>query len=339
MGSLWYSIITAIVGIIVIYAVLNRLSSYLCNKGFKHLCHLGDITMKVGAILGALYLAYVILPYAPLSAFALRSLNKVIAFTAIIVITWYVVILLEKGIREYLERKHTAVLATGLTITIMKILILSLGILIALESVGISITPIITTLGIGGLAVALALQDILANLFSGMLLVISKDINVGDFIKIDDETQGFIEDISLRNTVIRRAFDGANVIVPNSKVVNAAIVNFQKGNDGSYGLAIPVGVSYDANLKKVREITLQVAKEVVNEVEDADKSFEPIVRFDSFGDSAINFKVLFKSKTLLGRFAIIDKFIEKLKEVYDKEDIEIPYPKQDIYIKEMPKEQ
>jgi len=74
------------------------------------------------------------------------------------------------------------VLATGLTINIMKATILSLGILIALESIGISVTPIITTLGIGGIAVALALQDILANLFSGVMLVASKQINTGDFI-------------------------------------------------------------------------------------------------------------------------------------------------------------
>ncbi len=338
MNTIWYSIIIAVIGVIVIYAVLNRLSAYLCDKGFKHLCHLEDITMKVGAILGILYLAYVLIPYVPLSAFALNSINKVIAFTAIAVISWYVAILLEKGIKEYLERKHTTVLATGLTINIMKFLVLSLGLLIALESAGISITPLITSLGIGGLAVALALQDILANLFSGMMLVISKEINPGDFIKVDEETQGFIEDINLRNTVIRRAFDGAKVIVPNSKIVNAAIVNFKKGRDGSYGLAIPVGVSYDSDLKKVRDITLKVAREVWKEVEEADESFEPIMRFDSFGDSAINFKVLFKAKTLIGRFIITDKFIEKLKEAYDQEGIEIPYPKHDIYIKQMPKE-
>jgi len=125
--------------------------------------------------------------------------------------------------------------------------------------------------------------------------------------------------------------------VPNSKVVNASVVNFQKGNDGSYGLSIPVGVSYDADLKKVRDITLRVAREVVEAVDEADKSFEPIMRFQSFGDSAINFNVLFKSKTLLGRFIITDLFIEKLKEAYDREGIEIPYPKHDVYIRKMEK--
>ncbi len=338
MKDIIYSLLTAVIGIIAIYASLNIISSYFCKKNFKHLCHLGDITAKVGAILGILYTIYLILPYTGINGTTLSTIKKVIIFSSISTLTWYSVILTEKLIRESMERKHSAILATGLTVTITKIIILSVGILIALESIGIEITPIITTLGIGGLAVALALQDILANLFSGIMLVVSKDIGPGDFIKIDEETQGFIEDISLRNTTIKRAFDGATVIIPNSKVVNASVVNFKKGTDGSYGLAIPVGVSYDSDLKKVRELTLQVAKEVVSEVEDADKTFEPILRFEEFGDSAINFKVLFKSKTLLGRFIIKDKFIEKLKEKFNKEGIEIPYPKHDVYIKQMPRE-
>ena len=208
--------------------------------------------------------------------------------------------------------------------------------LIGLKSINISITPLITTLGIGGLAVALATQDILGNLFSGILLILGKQIKTGDFVKIDEETQGFVEDITLRNTIIQRAFDGAIIIVPNSSVVNASIINFREGYNGSYGVAIPVGVSYDSNLKRVREITLKVAKEVIDEMDEADKDFEPIMRFESFGDSAINFKVLFKAKSIFGRFAIIDRFIEKLKNAYDEEGIVIPYPQQDIYIKEMP---
>ena len=330
-----YTLLYIALGVIVIYAALNGLSAYLCSRGLKKLCHLGNVSAKIGAFLGILYLVYVLVPYIPGNPMVQSATYKVVKFSAIMLISWYVVFLTELAIREYLEKKHVEILATGITINIMKIALLSLGLLIALQSIGIEITPIITTLGVGGIAVALAVQDILSNLFGGLVIVMSKQTRVGDFIKLDEETQGFVEDINLRNTVIRRPFDGAKVIIPNSKIVNSSVVNFQKGDDGSYGVFVPVGVSYDSDLKKVRDITLKVAREVVENVEDADKSFEPIMRFEEFGDNSINFKVLFKSKTLLGRFAIVDTFIEKLKEAYDKEGIEIPFPQHDIHIRDV----
>lgn len=338
MNTLW-TISVIILGIIatvvVIYTSLNYLIKFLCKKGFRHICNLTNVTLQIVAIITFLYALYVITPFIVPTPTIRDIIYKSTKFATILVITWYIIVLLEIAIKEYLERKHIPVLTTGISVTIMKTIVLATGILIGLDSINISITPLITTLGIGGLAVALAVQDILGNLFSGIILTFGKQIKIGDFIKIDEETQGFIEDITLRTTVIKRAFDGAIVIVPNSSVVNASIINFKEGHNGSYGVAIPVGVSYDANLKKVREITMKVAKEVVDEIDEADRDFEPIMRFESFGDSAINFKVLFKSKSILGRFAIVDRFIEKLKNAYDKEGIVIPYPQQDVYIKEM----
>ncbi len=109
---------------------------------------------------------------------------------------------------------------TSLISNVAKIAILVLGTLILLQTIGIQITPIVTTLGVGGLAVGLALQDTLANIFAGFYLIISKQVRTGDYVKLDDGHEGYVTDITWRNTTIKEISNNV-IIVPNSKLSSA----------------------------------------------------------------------------------------------------------------------
>ena len=142
---------------------------------------------------------------------------------------------------------------------IVTIIIYCLGLLIILQSQGISITPVLTALGVGGLAVALALQPTLSNLFAGLQLISSGNFNRGNFVKLASGEDGFIEDITWRSTTIRAAADHI-VIVPNSKLADMTVINYYLPQH-EITFSVEVGVSYNCNITQVEKITKEVIKE------------------------------------------------------------------------------
>jgi small-conductance mechanosensitive channel len=167
--------------------------------------------------------------------------------------------------------------------------VIGLAIMVFLDSVGISITPLIASLGIGTAAIALALQDTLANLFAGIYMLAEKPIEAGHFIQLESSEQGHVEHVGWRSTQLRMLGDTV-VVVPNSKLAGSVITNFSlPGNE--LGITVEVGVDYSSDLEKVEAITLEVAQQVVNQVAGATPEFEPYVRFHTFADSSVNFKV------------------------------------------------
>lgn len=131
----------------------------------------------------------------------------------------------KKLIQVYSAKVQSAFPVTSLTQNISRIIIFAIGILIILNSLGISITPILATLGVGGLAVALALQDTLSNLFSGFHIAIARQIRVGDYVKLDSGEEGYIADINWRTTKIKMLPNNV-ALVPNEKLTKAIITNY-----------------------------------------------------------------------------------------------------------------
>ncbi|MDP4283490.1 MAG: mechanosensitive ion channel [Bacteroidota bacterium] len=214
---------------------------------------------------------------------------------------------------------------------IIKIIIYCIGLLIILQSLGISITPILTALGVGGLAVALALQDTLSNLFAGLQIIASGKINPGDFVKLDSGEEGFIQDITWRSTTIRAVTDHI-IIVPNSKISGMIVSNFYLPQH-EVTFMVEVGVSYDSDLKFVEKVTLEVIRQTLNEVEGGVKTYEPSIRFFAFGDSSINLKALLRVTEYVYQYTVKHEFIKRLHERYVQEGINIPFPIRTIYIK------
>lgn len=229
-----------------------------------------------------------------------------------------------KLIKLHAGHSESAIRATSLTQNITKITIFSCGILVILSTLGISITPILTALGVGGLAVALALQDTLTNLFAGIHIAISRQVRVGDYIRLESSHEGYVQDINWRSTKIRMLSNNV-VIIPNSKLTQAIVTNFNLP-DKELSMAIEVNVHYGSDLEKVERVTLEVIRDVIKEVGGAVSDFEPFIRFQSFVDSGIKFLVILKAKEFTAQDTIRHEFVKRLHKRYKEENIVIPYP-------------
>jgi small-conductance mechanosensitive channel len=208
--------------------------------------------------------------------------------------------------------------------SITRVAVFALGILIALQSVGISIAPILTALGVGGLATALALQPTLANLFSGIQILASRTINPGDFVRLDSSEEGFVQDINWRTTTIRSPTNNL-VLVPNSRVANAVVTNHHYP-DREVGVGVAWVAPFGADLSKVESIATEVALQVQRNVAGAVPAFLPAVRFTQFTEAGVAFSVGLRAAEYGDQFLLKHEFIKLLDARFRAEGIELPYP-------------
>ncbi|AKG24812.1 mechanosensitive ion channel family protein [Calothrix sp. 336/3] len=220
--------------------------------------------------------------------------------------------------------------SASLLSNLAKIAIIILGTLIILQTMGVQVTAIVTTLGVGGLAVGLALQDTLANLFAGFYLIISKQVRTGDYIKLDGAHEGYVIDISWRNTIIKELSNNV-VIIPNSKLSTAIFTNYNLPVK-EVTVTVELGVAYDSDLEKVEKITVAIAQEVMQEVSPEQMEYEPFIRFHRFGDSSIDFTLFMRVNEFFDQRLAKHLFVKKLHKRYIEEGIKIPYPIQNIYL-------
>ena len=222
------------------------------------------------------------------------------------------------------EKQGRGFPSTTMFTNFVYIIVWGIGLMIILDSLNIAITPILTALGVGGLAIALALKDTLSDVFSGLHILLSGKVKPGDFAELDSGERGYISDITWRNTTMLERTN--NVInIPNSKLSTAIIKNYDSG-DSSFSVRIPVGVSYNSDLKHVASVTKNVAKDVAKDVEGCKTDEEPLVRFYEFGEASINLKVYFKAEKYGDQHNIIDTFVRRLHKRYNEEGIDIPFP-------------
>ena len=214
--------------------------------------------------------------------------------------------------------------STTMFTNFVRIAIYVIGVLIILDSLNISIAPMITALGVGGLAVSLALKDTLSDVFAGLHILLSKKVQVGDFVQIDTGDMGYVQNISWRNTTIMERTN--NIIhIPNNQLSSAIVKNYDS-NDPSFSIKIPIGVSYDSNLEEVEKIVLEVANEIHSAMKETNKSSKPALKFRKFGESSIDFVVYFKGNKYGDQNPIIHQFIKKIHKRFKLEGIEIPFP-------------
>ena len=236
----------------------------------------------------------------------------------------------------YSKKVGGVFVTTTLFSNITKIVVVVIGLLVILDALGISITPMLTALGVGGLAVALALQDTLSNLFAGIHIIASRKLRPGDYIKIESGDEGHVTDITWRNTTIR-AFANNMIVVPNAKLSSSVVTNFYMP-DTRMAVPVTVGVSYASDLEKVEKVTIEVATEVMNEVEGGVPGSEPFLRYHTFGDSSIVFTIYLHAREYNDLYLVKHEFVKRLHRRYQEVGIEIPFPIRTIYMKEKEKE-
>jgi small-conductance mechanosensitive channel len=219
---------------------------------------------------------------------------------------------------------------------VIKLIIIVVGVVFILQNMGISITPLITALGIGGLATALALQDTLNNLFSGFQIIASRQVRVGDYVQLDSGEVGEVTDIKWRNTTIRDFTDNL-IIIPNSKMAQAVVTNFNLPRTNLWAEVL-VGVAYDSDLEHVESVCRDVSYEVYKEVLGGEMPSEPKVHFLEFGDSSINLRVRIQVPQFGDRLAVQTAYIKRIHKRFGAEGIEIPFPIRTVYMRPTGKE-
>ena len=207
---------------------------------------------------------------------------------------------------------------------VVRAVIIGMGALILLDSLGISVTPLIASLGIGSLAVALGLQPTLENFFAGIQIVIDRPIMEGHFVRLESGEEGYVEKIGWRSTWIRMLPNNM-IIVPNKVLFASKIMNFYYPQT-ELAVLVEVGVSYGSDLKHVEKITTEVAEEVLKSVAGGVPEFKPFIRYHTFNNSSIDFTVILRAKEFTDQYLIKHEFIKRLHERYQKEGIVIPYP-------------
>ncbi len=234
------------------------------------------------------------------------------------------------AIISYYSKKHSRIVpAISIINNVVRFTIIAVGILVILQTIGISITPIITTLGVGGLAIALALQDTLANLFAGMQILATQQLHPGNYIKLSTGEEGFISDITWRNTCIR-TLPNNMVLIPNAKLTSAILTNYYLP-DTETAVLVNIGVAYDSDLDKVEKVTMDVARQIMKTVNGGVPTFEPFIRFNTLGDFSIGFTVILRSKEFVDQYLIKHEFLKLLIKRYREESITIPFPVRTIH--------
>ncbi len=253
-----------------------------------------------------------------------QRLLAYILFTILVFsITRVIVRTLERIIALRTAEARSAAAATSLLTNLVAITIYAAGAIIILGYYGISIAPLITALGVGGMAVALGLQESLANLFAGLHLILSKQVRVGDYIRLDSDNEGRVTDITWRYTTILTSANNT-VVVPNAKLSSAILTNYDMP-EPQIAVIIPVGVSYDSDLEKVETVTVAVAADVMERLEGSMVK-TPAVFFHTFGDSSIDFNVVLYARRFTDRTQLKHEFIKALTQRYREEGIDIPFP-------------
>lgn len=216
--------------------------------------------------------------------------------------------------------KSSAILVRGGA----RLVIAGIGFLIILDSFGVSITPIIASLGLGSLAIALAVKSTLENFVCGMQLVTDQPIMVGHFVKLESGEEGTVEKIGWRSTWIKLPANNI-VIIPNSSLVNSKITNYWYP-EKSLIVKAECGVHYNSDLEKVEKVTLEVADEVMKKVPGGVPSFESKLRYHTFDASSINFSVVMQAQEFDHGHFVKHEFIKRLHKRFNQEGIVIPYP-------------
>ncbi len=328
VSVIFFSVLAGVIFEIIFSKWLRRIARKFGWKWGEAIFRSSKWLLFLWFLLAGVYFASVIFPLEPKLA---TYLHKFILILLILSATLGLTRLSVEFMRIYTKNLESALPSASILANLTYILVFSIGLLVFLQTLGISITPILTALGVGGLAVALALRDTLSNLFAGLQIILNKQVIPGDYIKLDSGEEGFVTDISWRNTTIRQLANNL-VIIPNSKLASSIITNFHRP-EPELSVLIKVGVSYGSDLEKVEQVTLETAKQVMSQVQAGADGFEPTVRFHSFGESSIDFTVILWAKEFSEQFILRHEFIKRLHQRFSEEGIEIPFPIRTIYMK------
>lgn len=271
----------------------------------------------------------------PISAAPVANIISILQTIGILV--WMVFFIRTEKIllRHQSERSATGALIRPATLPLFEniaiIVIVAFAIYLIFNTWGIDMTAWLASAGIVGIAVGFAAKDTLANLFSGVFILADMPYKIGDYIVLDTDERGEVTQIGIRSTRILTR-DDVELTIPNSIMGNSKIVNESGGPHEKYRIRIPVGVAYGSDVDQIRALLTDVAR--------ANQTVcdypEPLVRFRVFGASSLDFELLCWVDIPALRGQVTDSLLTEIYKRFNSEKVEIPYAKQDLYIRGMP---
>jgi len=250
------------------------------------------------------------LDYWPLETRWLTLLSRLISTLGVASVTLLAAAVATRFVANYGPRVTPAVPGTGLTQNLVRIVVISIGLLVILNGFNVEIRPMLAALGVGGLAVALALQEPLSNLFAGLFVTIAGQVRIGDYVRLDTGAEGYIRDFNWRSTRLQ-TLPGNFIIVPNSKLAQATVSNFSLPTRDAQ-VTVDVGVDYGSDLVMVERIATAVASEVIGELAGAVPDVAPVVRYHTFSDLSVRFTLQVRAREFADQFLIRHELIKRL---------------------------
>jgi len=283
------------------------------------------------AVLFSLAISVQVLVFEETTTFIVQGLIYSFAILIVARIIYLIVnILIITGLKHVARRSKMKMDDTlfHMFSSLLNAVLIVFSILYVMDIWGVEIGPLLAGLGIAGLAVALALQPILSNIFSGAAIIMDGSVKVGDLVYLEGESiKGRIEKIGLRSTRLR-SFDNEFFIIPNNKLSDSAIQNIALPNP-KVRVIVPFGVAYGSDIKQVKDI---VRKEM-EKVSDIAKDEEIVIRFLEMAESSLNFNVYFYVNSFENRASAVDIANTKIYDALRKAKIEIPFPQMDVNLK------
>ena len=317
-----------VAGILAFAAILGLLVQRLFTRRLRVLARQtanawDDILVE--ALQGVLVMWFVLVGLAvivrliPLAPAALKVVQRTIGVIGIISAVIFVSRLARKAIHVYVDRKVEV--PTSIFKNFASAAISLVGLLIILDYLGVPVASLLTALGVGGLAVALALQDTLSNLFAGLNILMTRKIRPGDYIRLDSGEEGVVTDITWRNTTFQ-ALDNNLVIVPNVKLGGVIVTNTHLPEE-EMGLFVPVTVAFDSDLAQVERVTLETAREAMAVPAMAVPGFEPKVRVAAYTELGVRLTVVLRLKEFQDQYPLKHDFLKRLHARYRAEGIKL----------------
>ena len=257
-------------------------------------------------------------------------------FASVIVVNWMIAALrISSALLDSLSRDSRVTIVEARTIPMFDLVFKLATLLVASYCLLLvwGINPIgwLASAGIVGIAVGFAAKDTLANLFSGFFIVADAPYKLGDYINLDSGERGRVTAIGMRSTRLLTRAD-VEITVPNAVIANAKITNESGGPDEKMRLRIVVGTAYGSDVDEVCSLLTQVAEANPEVCSDP----EPRVRMRGFGASSLDFNLLAWIEKPEDRGRISHDLFVQIYKTFAEHDIEIPYAKQDVFIKELP---
>ncbi|MHC1585847.1 MAG: mechanosensitive ion channel family protein [Candidatus Syntropharchaeia archaeon] len=269
----------------------------------------------------------------------LSEVEILIKIMGVVIGTWVTYRITDDLIKEYgyaLARKTKSEIDDVIVPVVEKIsmiFIFLIGFLVILNILNIDITPMIAGMGIAGLAVALAAQDTLSNMFSGFYLMADQPFRLGERLILDTGELCEVKQVGLRSTRLYNIIEHTMITIPNAELAKMKIVNLSQP-DVKLRVTIPVGVAYGTDIEKVKKILLEIAEEAPHVLDDP----SPVTFFTEFADFSLNLILIVWIDNIRKKLDVIDYINRKINQRFEEEGIEIPFPVRTIYMREIEKD-